>query len=187
MKKRFLIFSFFVLIILYTGCSSESVTKSDIDSVPVKKVNSKYSTLKFDIPANWIELKNNEPSYFDLCLVNNAYTLAVYLIPLIINQENEFVTEQEKIKKLTSYSIALKEAEHNVVIDKNEISFFDIKDKKFASYEFKDKNQNRIDVIVFDYPNGPQEFTFSKINVKKFENDSFEMEAIKKIILNSIE
>lgn len=181
------IFFLVVVVVAFTGCGGNSVSKSDVDFGRLKNVKSKYSNLQFSIPANWIELSKTETSFFDICVVDELYGTAIYLVPLIIDFEIKLNSESENLEQIVYYSQLLKEAEYNTTIDKEEIAYFSLNNIQFASYEFSDGSGSKVKTVVFEHTSGPQELTFRKINFDSGEKTYFDAEFAEKIILNSIQ
>ena len=184
MKKAKLLFCL-ILSLLIFGCGSEQISKSEIDYSDLKTVKSKYSDLQFQIPNNFTLIKENSPSYFDICLVDRNYTSAVYLVPFIFSEENK-AEDINDLENLVDYSVVLKESEFEISIDKNNIKFFNIGNLDFASYQFIDNNKNYTDVVIFNHISGPQEFTFKTINQKISGNPVKFDQNVQKIILSSV-
>jgi len=176
-----------IITLLLISCSKPEISKPGNTTTDLKIVKSKYSDLKFKIPINWNELSKNKLSFFDICITDEDYFNAVYLVPLIINFEINPKNESEKFKKIVYYSILLKEAEYDINIDKKEVEYFEINERKFALYKFSDQNGNAVKIFVFNHSIGPQELTFRRINSQNSENYDFKEDFTEKIILNSIQ
>lgn len=184
MSKRHWISIFLFFFLAGCGSSNKSIITSDY--FEAKQVRSKYSDLSFNIPANWIEVSGKSASYFDICIVDPTYTFALYLLPMILDEESDLTISSNRLSHIAHFSRIMKEAEYKVKIDKETFKSDLILGQEFLTYNFLDKNNNEIFVTVFEHSSGPQELTFRAINSKNCKIGSNNKEIIKKIILSSI-
>ena len=183
--KIYKLFVSVLLTFILFSCGGSSVSKQNLNYSELKTIKSKYSDLQFQIPRNYTLIKDNSPSYFDVCLVDNNYKNAVYLVPFIFSEDNR-VEEISNLENLVNFSIALKESEFNISIDKNSVNFFETGKQKFASYTFTDKNRKNINVVIFNHISGPQEFTFKTINNNVSGKPLIFEPSVREIILSSV-
>lgn len=185
MKKKYILLIFISFPILFSSCGSSNISNTDIDYTSLKTVKSKYSDLQFNIPQNFFEVEKKDKSFFDICIVDNSYSKAVYLVPLIFDEETELL-ENIDIEKIANYSIILKEAEYDISVDRESLTLFEVNGRKTASYKFLDKNQKPVEVFLFIHKSGPQELSFVLINSEIYDKYPYFDENIKELILTSM-
>ena len=81
---------FFLLFLFIVGCSSTSETSiNDIkflsSSSTPKNITS--TNIEITIPYNWIEIKDNNNSIFEIWLINNKANAVIAFIPINLNTE----------------------------------------------------------------------------------------------------
>ena len=106
------VFLFVLISIVFTSCSSNKYSQSDLDKYFTKeRAKAKTSPISFQIPQGWHVVDANNEAFIDLWIVRNDLNVSLSLQPFYSNSTSN------NLKKNFESSILLQNAKH-----KNKIS-----------------------------------------------------------------
>jgi hypothetical protein len=143
-----LLFSFIVV-----SCSSSLSSMYDSNFPLTNEIaKSKTTPLNVKIPSGWFTADDNECNCIDLWLIRDDYSATLNFVPLNFDDATKKEVTGDELKAAVEFSKTFKKVKYG----KSLITFsseetFQINNKSFIAFEYKDDQKRNIRVVVFKY------------------------------------
>ncbi|MBM4171040.1 MAG: hypothetical protein FJ214_04130 [Ignavibacteria bacterium] len=180
MRKIFTIIFYSLLFSCSAGISSLYNHDYKLSS---ENANSKTTNLSVNIPNGWFEAEDNECNCIDLWLVRDDYSATLNFTQLFADKTVFSSSSENKLKHMTEFSKVFVKAK----LGKNFTSFFneehfEINNKKFYAFEYKNEENKTIRIVVFNH--NEKYFELKAIPAKNISNK--DLFTVQNSVLSSI-